>query len=195
MATGVGLFAVAGAASAGAASAVVVCWFDGLSARASLGVIRAFSTFALPHMGHVTRPRFACLSKATEFVNQLSNSCRLSQTRVYRIISTHLHDMELRRLRHRVNNFEAPAVLERRDASPRGSNRRRVNVGDHDGGINAALSEHAAPRVDDERVPKRVAAVLVAAALRCGEDKAAVFDRACAVQHMPMSLAGLLGER
>src|SRR5215831_4493416 len=136
MATGVGLFAVAGAASAGAASAGVVCWFDGLSARASLGVIRAFSTFALPHMGHVTRPRFACLSKAAEFVNQLSNSCRLLQTSVYRIISTHLHDMEVRRLRHRVDNFEAPAVLERGDASPRSRNRGRVDFGNHDGGVN-----------------------------------------------------------
>jgi hypothetical protein len=32
----------------------------------------AFSTFAEPHIGHVTSPRLACLSQAAEFANQLS---------------------------------------------------------------------------------------------------------------------------
>src|SRR5258708_614547 len=102
--------------------------------------------------------------------------------------------MKVRRLRHRVDNFEASAMQERRNASPCGRDRGRVNFGDHNGGINAALREHAAPGIDDERVPKRIAAVLMAAALRRREDKATVLDRARAVEDMPVRLAGLLGE-
>src|SRR6201981_1814186 len=39
---------------------------------AKLGAMIAFSTFAEPHIGQVTSPRLACLSKAEEFANQLS---------------------------------------------------------------------------------------------------------------------------
>src|SRR5262245_12994505 len=102
--------------------------------------------------------------------------------------------MKVRRLRHRVDNFEAPAMQERRNASPCGGDRGRINFGDHDRGISAALREHATPGVDDEGVPERVAAVLVAAALGCGEDKATVLGRARAVEHMPVRLTRLLDE-
>jgi hypothetical protein len=85
--------------------------------------------------------------------------------------------MKVRRLRCPINDFEAAAMLERGNASPGGSDRRRVNFGDHDSGIHVPLSEHAAPGVDDERMPKRVAPVLVAASLRRCEDEAAVLDR------------------
>src|SRR5262249_1664112 len=97
MATGV--CAGAGAASPSPACgaggwAGVTPWFDGVSARASLGAIRAFSTFVLPHKGQVARPRLGCLSYAVEFVNQLSNSCRLLHTSVYRIIFRSLKQHE-----------------------------------------------------------------------------------------------------
>src|SRR5947208_11550026 len=39
-----------------------------------------------------------------------------------------------------------------------------------------------------------IAAVLMPAALRGGKHEAAVLDRACANEHVPMRLAGLLGE-
>src|SRR5262249_41527695 len=128
----------------------VTPWFDGVSARASLGAIRAFSTFVLPHKGQVTRPRLACLSYAVEFVNQLSNSCRLLHTSVYRIISDHSNDMKVCRLWGRFDDFEAPAMLEGRNAGTRSSDRRRVNLRNDDAGIDATFGEHAAPGVDDE---------------------------------------------
>src|SRR5258708_4186698 len=102
--------------------------------------------------------------------------------------------MKVRRLRHLIDNFQAPAMQEPTNASGGGRDRGGVNLGNHDGGVNVALREHAAPGVDDEGVPKRIAAVLVAAALRRREDKATVPDRARAVEHMPMRLPGLLGE-
>src|SRR5215469_3122220 len=46
---------------------------------ARLGAMIAFSTFAEPHIGHVTSPRLACLSKADEFANQLSKLWHWSQ--------------------------------------------------------------------------------------------------------------------
>src|SRR5262249_33111137 len=95
----------------------------------------------------------------------------------------------------RIDDFEAPAMQQRRNASPRRGDRSRVDLGDHNGWINATLSEHAAPGVDNERVAIRVAAVLVAATLRRSEHAATVLDRTGAVEHMPVRLAGLPGER
>src|SRR4029077_4745689 len=78
MATGVfGGFGGAGAACGGGAGGVAVggrgsAVPPGPRLAAKLGAMIAFSTFAEPHIGHVTSPRLACLSKAEELANQLS---------------------------------------------------------------------------------------------------------------------------
>ena len=69
---------------------------------------------------------------------------------------------------------------------------RRIDLGHHHAGLGAAFRQHAAPGIDDQRMAEGLAAVLVLAALRRGENEAAVLDRARAVEHVPMRLAGLL---
>jgi hypothetical protein len=79
MATGVlGGFGGAGAACGGGDAGGVGVGGRGSAVppgptlAARLGAMIAFSTFAEPHIGHVTSPRLACLSKAEELANQLS---------------------------------------------------------------------------------------------------------------------------
>src|SRR5690242_12364302 len=50
------------------------------------------------------------------------------------------------------------------------------------------------PGIDDERMAKCLAAVLVLSALCRGEHIAPVLDSPGAVEHMPVGLAGLFGE-
>ena len=86
--------------------------------------------------------------------------------------------MQMRRLRHRLDHLEAPAVLQRRDARARRRDLGRIDLGHDDAGLGAALGEDAAPGVDDQRMAEGLAAVLVLAALRGREHEAAVLDRA-----------------
>src|SRR5262249_20108976 len=58
-----------GAGGVGGRGSAVPLW-PRFAAR--LGAMIAFSIFAEPHIGHVTSPRLAFLSKAEEFANQLS---------------------------------------------------------------------------------------------------------------------------
>ena len=71
----------------------------------------------------------------------------------------------------------------------------RIDFGDHHARFGAAFGKDAAPRIDDQRMAEGVAAVLVPAALRRGEDEATIFDGARPLQDMPVRLAGLARER
>ena len=85
-------------------------------------------------------------------------------------------------------------MLQRRHAGPRGGDLGRIDLGHHHAGLGAAFGDDAAPRIDHQRMAEGLAAVLVLAALRRGEHVAAVLDGAGAHQHVPVRLAGLLGE-
>jgi hypothetical protein len=50
-----------------------------LEERLSAGAMIVFSTLADPQAGQVTRPRLRWRSWSAEFLNQISNSCCLSQ--------------------------------------------------------------------------------------------------------------------
>ena len=100
----------------------------------------------------------------------------------------------MRRLRHRLDHLEAAAVLQRRHAAARGRHFGRIDLGQDDARLGAALGEDAAPGIDHQRMAEGLAAVLVLAALRRREHEAAVLDGAGAIEHMPVRLAGLPGE-
>src|ERR1700722_3033031 len=102
--------------------------------------------------------------------------------------------MKVGRLGHRLDPFEAPAVTERRNPCPRRHNLGRIDFSHHDTRLGAALGENAAPRIDDQRMAESVAAVFVPATLCRGEAEPAVFERAGALQDVPMRLASLSGE-
>ena len=106
----------------------------------------------------------------------------------HRVASDHV---QMRRLRHRLDDLEAPAMLQRRDARARGGDFGRIDLGHDHARLGAAFGEDAAPRIDDQRMAEGLAAVLVRAALRGREHEAAVLDGARAHQHVPMRLAGL----
>ena len=69
--------------------------------------------------------------------------------------------MEMGRLRHRLDDLEAPAVLERRDARAGGADRGRIDLCHHHAGLGVALGDDPAPGIDDEGMPIGFAAVLV----------------------------------
>ena len=102
--------------------------------------------------------------------------------------------MEVEGFGERLDQFKAPAVMQRRYPLPRGGDFRWVDLRHHEAGLGAALGQNATPRIDDQGMPKSLAAIFVLAALRGGENKAAVFDRAGALQHVPMCFAGLPGK-
>ena len=90
-----------------------------------------------------------------------------------------------------IGDAEAAAMLQRRNGFPRGLHLRRIDLGEEHAGLDAALGEDLAPGVDDQRMPKRLALVLMQAGLRRGKHEAAGLDRARAQQHMPVRFAGL----
>src|ERR1035438_6720247 len=102
--------------------------------------------------------------------------------------------MEVGRLRHRFDDLEAPAVLQRWDTRARLRHFRQVDLGHHHPRLAAAFRQDTAPGIDDQRMSEGLAAVLVLAALCGGEHETAVLDGACSNQEMPMRFAGLLRE-
>ena len=56
---------------------------------------------------------------------------------------------------------EGPRVLQRRDAAAGVTDERGIDLGQDHAGLGAALGQHAAPRIDDQRVAEGLAAVLV----------------------------------
>src|SRR5919106_4656160 len=99
--------------------------------------------------------------------------------------------MQPRRLRHRLDDFEAPAMLQRGDARTGGRDRRGIDLGHDHARLTAAFGDDATQRVDDDGMPEGLAAVVVRAALRGSEYEAAILDRAGVHQEVPMRLAGL----
>src|SRR5262249_27598998 len=68
-----------------------------------------------------------------------------------------------------------------------------VDVGDDDSfALGASRSQHPAPRIDDHRMTKGLASVLVTPALSSGNHKNAVLDRARPQEDFPMGFASLL---
>src|SRR5689334_12493464 len=101
--------------------------------------------------------------------------------------------MQMRGLGERRDEIEAPSMLQRGNARTGLRHLRRIDLRHHDPGLVAAFGQHASPWIDDERMAEGLAAVLMPAPLRCGEDKAAVLDRAGPYKYVPMRFAGLLG--
>jgi hypothetical protein len=85
-------------------------------------------------------------------------------------------------------------MIERRNATAGFGDLVRIDVCDDDTGGIARFGDNVAPGVDDHAVAEGVAAVLVLAALRRSDDEAAGFDRAGALQDVPVRLAGRVGE-
>ena len=77
-----------------------------------------------------------------------------------------------------VGDAEAPAVLQRRHGLARGLDLRRIDPGQENAGLNAALGEHLAPGRNDQRVALGLALGLMHAALGGGEHEAAILDGA-----------------
>src|SRR5712691_3619283 len=67
---------------------------------------------------------------------------------------------------------------------------RRVDARGDDPDFLAAIGQHLAPRIDDQRMAVALAPGRVLAPLRRREDKAAILNRAGAQQHMPVRPAG-----
>src|SRR5262245_10229887 len=85
-------------------------------------------------------------------------------------------------------------MLEGRDALTRFRYLGTVKISNNDGSMNAAFGNDLAPWRYDEAVAVGLATALVFAGLRGGQDKASVLNGAGADQHVPMRLAGRLGE-
>src|SRR6185312_4917100 len=102
--------------------------------------------------------------------------------------------MQVRGLGERLDHLEPPAVLQRGDARACRCGRRRIDLREDDAWLGAAFGEHAAPRIDDQRVAEGLTSVLVLSALCRRKNKTAVLDGARASEHVPMRLAGLCGE-
>ena len=98
-------------------------------AAPSRGAMIAFSTLAEPQTGQATSPRFACLSKAAEFWNQLSNSWPL--VAVERVADHSAPRTACRWAGSAIGSiiFEPAAVLERGNARARRRDRGRIDVG------------------------------------------------------------------
>src|SRR5262249_5207183 len=96
------------------------------------------------------------------------------------------HCVQMGGLRHRFDDLEPPAVLERGDFRARGWAFGGIDHRQDYARLGAAFGENATPRVDDEGMAEGLAAVLVLAALRGRQHEGAVLDRAGAVKHMPM---------
>src|ERR1700677_4666893 len=100
----------------------------------------------------------------------------------------------MRRHRHRLDDLEAPPMLERRDPGAGGSHRGRIDFRHHNARLGFALGENTAPWVDHDGVTERIAAVLMMAALGRRQHETTILDGARAVEDMPMGVAGLVGE-
>ena len=85
-------------------------------------------------------------------------------------------------------------MLERGDAGAGFRRGRKIDLGEDHAGLLAGLGQHLAPRRDDQAMAESGAPVLMQPALGGGEHEGAGLDSAGADQHMPMGLAGLLGE-
>ena len=93
-----------------------------------------------------------------------------------------------------IGDAEAPAVLQRRHRLARGLDFCRVDLRQEDAGLDAAFGDYLAPGVDDQRMAKGLALVLVQSGLRRREHETAGLDGAGTQQDVPMRLAGLAGE-
>ena len=98
------------------------------------------------------------------------------------------------RLGHGFDDLEPSAVLKGGNFCARGRDFRWIDRRKKHARLGAAFGQNATPRIDDEGMPECLAAVLVLAALRRREHEGSVLDRPRADKHMPMRLAGLLGE-
>ncbi len=154
----------------------------------------AFSTLAEPQTGQVDQPALDLLVVGGRVLEPALEGVPVVADQRVADHAGASHGVQVRRLRHRLDDLEAPAVLQRGDSRARGRDLGRIDLGQDHARLGAAFGEDAAPGVDDERMAEGLAAVLVLAALRGREHEAAVLDRAGAHQHMPMRLAGLLGE-
>ena len=92
-----------------------------------------------------------------------------------------------------IGDAEAPAMLQRRHGFARGLDHGGIDLGQENAGLDAAFGEDVAPGIDDQRMAKGLALVLVQAGLGGGEHEAAVLDGAGAQQRVPMRFAGLAG--
>ena len=66
----------------------------------------------------------------------------------------------------------------------------RINLGDDDPFVLAAVGQNFAPRIDNERVAVAFAAAVQRAVLAWRDDIGAVLDRAGAREHMPVRASG-----
>src|SRR5262249_39169516 len=76
------------------------------------------------------------------------------------------HCVQMGRLRHRFDDLEPSAMLERGDFRARGRDFGGIDHRQDHARLGVALGENAAPRVDDEGMAEGLATVLVPAALR-----------------------------
>ena len=97
-------------------------------------------------------------------------------------------------LRRGDRDFKAAAMFKRGNTCTHTRDFFDVDLGDHDLRVRTAFGEHLAPRIDNHTMSEGLALVFVTASLRGGEHERTRFDRARALQHMPVRLAGLLGE-
>ena len=94
----------------------------------------------------------------------------------------------------RLDQLEAATVIQRRHASARHGNLRRIDLGEDHARLGAAFGDDPAPRIDHQRMAEGVAPVLVPTALGGREHEAAVLDGAGAQQCLPVCAPGRAGE-
>ena len=155
----------------------------------------AFSTLAEPQTGQVTSAALRLLVVGGRVLEPALEGVAVLAIERVTDHSGASHRVQVRRLGHRLDQLEAPAVMQRGNARARRRDLRRIDRrrGSTPGSVPPS-ARILAPRIDHERMAESLAAVLVPAALGGGEHEAAVLDRACAHQNVPMRLAGLLGE-
>jgi hypothetical protein len=157
------------------------------------GAISAFSTLAEPQAGQVTSPRLLLLVVVGRILEPASNSCPVADQRVADHAGPRPHAG--RRLRERLDDLEAAAVLQRGNAAARrATSAGSISAIDH-AGLDAAFGEDAAPGSTTSEWPKVSRPFSCVPPLRGREHEAAVLDRARAHQHVPVRLAGLARER
>ncbi len=88
--------------------------------------------------------------------------------------------MQIRRFGHRLDQFKAPAVVQRRNFGACRCNFGRIDLSHHYTWLGTTLREDAAPRIDDQRMAECLTSALVLAALCGRKHKTAVLNGACA---------------
>ena len=71
--------------------------------------------------------------------------------------------MEVDGFGERLDQFKAPAMVQRRNPLPRGGDLGWVDLRHHDGRLGATLGHNATPRIDDQGMPESLAAVFMPA--------------------------------